>query len=744
MARIETWFNQDLKKPVKVQYLDGNVFSADNQGNLIGVNIFDNGSPASISGTVSASIVRADGATVFTTGSISGNKASVVLPEQAYYVPGVISIVIKLTTNSVVTTLCAVVSNVYQSETSSIVDPGTIIPSIETLIEAINEAVASIPSDYSVLDNIVKYFNCYRFPYSVASSARGITITDKGSGVFHLQGTADSSGFINVISTGSNGLPAPFTAGQTLYYCFDSTANTSNLNIQAFSCTDKTQENWVNFHNATPSPGIRTFKLPSTSQGLLVRFNVTSGVYYNCDMTLYVASRTPNYLTLESNVVKCFDGELLTLDLNEANEVGWWLLNDSHQYTNIPTGFSLGFLCNIFTGQWRLQLLYQFAGSKIYKRRGNAAGSSWEGWAEISGGGGNTYNITNEYSFPEYSQSVTLNASPTITTDTNNYLPSTGDTTDRTADILAMLTATGICRLGPGTFYVSNLQMPVGSSIIGCGYSTVIRMSGTSDGYAVKINSRCIIQNVQILGADSAPSFSSTPGGRHGILWQGDYTEHSTAPDRAMLDNVWIRNFTGGGITCYDTGYGTTNALEVTNAYIQSCWAGINVSYWSEFHKFTNVRCDSCRVGCVNNGGNNIFVNCDFSSSLEIAMLMDNSQGQSPNNTHGSCIGCVFNHTSHNGTANSGVGIEILNCGSGFVFDGCQIFFSKIQIEDSSGVVVSNCNFGYSNCDISITNGGVVLFIGNIHQDTPVISINNNTNVHFVNCYNRSGGVVSN
>ncbi len=151
MARIETWFNQDLQNAVKVNYLDGNVFSADNQGNVVGVNVYDNGEPATLGGSVSANIIRADGVTVAATGTLSGNKCSVVLPQSAYSVPGIISIIIKLTSGSDITTVCAVVSNVYTSSTDSVVDPGTIIPSIETLIAEIEAAVASIPADYSDL-----------------------------------------------------------------------------------------------------------------------------------------------------------------------------------------------------------------------------------------------------------------------------------------------------------------------------------------------------------------------------------------------------------------------------------------------------------------------------------------------------------------------------------------------------------------------------------------------------------------
>ena len=163
MARIETWYNQDLKQAVKVRYVDGNIFSMDNTGNIVGVNVYDGGSPVTLSGYITVNVIRADGATVSFSGVVSGNKAYAVLPQSACSVPGVISIIIKLVSGSDITTLAAVVANVYQSSTDTIVDPGTIIPSIETLIatinaavEDINSAIASIPPDYSELTNAVE------------------------------------------------------------------------------------------------------------------------------------------------------------------------------------------------------------------------------------------------------------------------------------------------------------------------------------------------------------------------------------------------------------------------------------------------------------------------------------------------------------------------------------------------------------------------------------------------------------
>ena len=151
MAQIETWFEQDLKKPVKVTFLDGNVFSADNDGNKVGVKVYSDGEPVTITGTISGNVIRPDGTTVAVTGSSSGNSAWIVLPQAAYTYPGVVSIIIKNTVGSAIATLCAVVATVYESTTSVVVDPGTIIPSIETLITSIQTAGASIPADYSSL-----------------------------------------------------------------------------------------------------------------------------------------------------------------------------------------------------------------------------------------------------------------------------------------------------------------------------------------------------------------------------------------------------------------------------------------------------------------------------------------------------------------------------------------------------------------------------------------------------------------
>lgn len=485
------------------------------------------------------------------------------------------------------------------------------------------------------------------------------------------------------------------------------------------------------------------FTVPDDYDTALIRVEVPSGKTVNGTISVQMV----NY-DLLGELYDYFDAVcqglvfnrtiLTSCDLNDltnASDLGVWIMTDANTYTHAPTGVATAFLFIFKTGTATLQIIVTYSGFGLYKRRklGNAA---WEDWQVITSG--------NVYNFNEYNESYTIESlSPSFTTDTNAYLAPSGDTSNRTVEIVSALTNLGVCRLGKGDYYVKNLEMPDGTQIIGSGYGTRIICIGTTDGYAIKPGDYCKVGDCHIVGALSSISLSSTVGGRHGILWQGNYTEDETPahqPKKAILENLWIDHFTGGAITCYDTGFGTFNCIEATNIYCENCNVGINLSYWSEFHKFTNVRTPSCYYGCINNGGNNVFVNCDF-STCKLAYLMDNSQSQSPNNSHGSCIGCVFNHTD----SNSGVGIKILNCPNGYIFNGCQIFYSQIQIEDSNGIVISGSNFGNTNCIITINGGGAILFANNMHQAAPTISITNNTKVHFENCYVRdTGAVVSN
>ena len=62
--QFETWLKSDLKKPLSVIDLKGNFFTEDSGANLVGVELYDNGQPVTISGTITGYVIRQDGAMV--------------------------------------------------------------------------------------------------------------------------------------------------------------------------------------------------------------------------------------------------------------------------------------------------------------------------------------------------------------------------------------------------------------------------------------------------------------------------------------------------------------------------------------------------------------------------------------------------------------------------------------------------------------------------------------------------------
>lgn len=131
---IRTVLKTDLTKPVKVQNLNGNFFSQDNQANAIYVEVTDNGEPVTLTGGITGYVVRGDGYTVVINGTTEDGKAKVVLNKGCYRVTGAISVVVKAGT----TTIGACHGYVYRSSTDSIVDPEHLIPSLNDLLAQID------------------------------------------------------------------------------------------------------------------------------------------------------------------------------------------------------------------------------------------------------------------------------------------------------------------------------------------------------------------------------------------------------------------------------------------------------------------------------------------------------------------------------------------------------------------------------------------------------------------------------
>lgn len=153
---------------VNIELMGGNIHRAfmqksigagDELANRFGVRVYRNGTPETLTGNCFGLFIRADGATVpINNGTISGNMAYVTLPEECYAVEGVFTLAIKASVSGGETTTLRIVDGVVSRTSTDIaVDPGTIIPSIEDLIEAIQEAIETIPPEYSEIVNAISY-----------------------------------------------------------------------------------------------------------------------------------------------------------------------------------------------------------------------------------------------------------------------------------------------------------------------------------------------------------------------------------------------------------------------------------------------------------------------------------------------------------------------------------------------------------------------------------------------------------
>ena len=152
MAQFIKHFVQDLQQDIRIRQCGTIVFNADNESNVVSVDLYNGETPYSGGGSVVGAVICADGSTVPLEGTLSGNTASVTLTAACFAIPGQIGVGVQVVNGDVKTTVLKAIYNVELFETDTVIDPDERITlSVSDLIDDIETAVASIPSDYSDL-----------------------------------------------------------------------------------------------------------------------------------------------------------------------------------------------------------------------------------------------------------------------------------------------------------------------------------------------------------------------------------------------------------------------------------------------------------------------------------------------------------------------------------------------------------------------------------------------------------------
>lgn len=182
------------------------------------------------------------------------------------------------------------------------------------------------------------------------------------------------------------------------------------------------------------------------------------------------------------------------------------------------------------------------------------------------------------------------------------------------------------------------------------------------------------------------------------LILQGNHTVMPNAKDNGIglsisntaainIDNVEFAGFGLYGLYATSTASTATGnfykMLQITNCRFYNNYYGMCLGPRCEYTQTLNCVFGNNYIGCLNQGGNNAYVSCIFNVN-HIGFQMDSAGLSNP--AHGGCNACTFNHNDYP--------IIVNDCKIGWIFNGCQIFYGKIQLNQSSGVIFDASIFG--------------------------------------------------
>lgn len=216
----------ELNAPLLTEPLPGSLFTTEAKAHQFLIGCTQSGLPITLSGTVSAKFIReANNTTVLMSGSISGGKASLILPADCYNISGRFDLTIFVTANNVTTCIYSATGSVKAAQDGTLVDEGTVVPSIEQLQQDItNLQNNKVNRSGDTMTGWLRWF--------ASSPVTGLEWASADGTLFQLrpytsgnimqfvvvpQGTGIATGAITIQNDGTIGFskPVPITSGGT-------------------------------------------------------------------------------------------------------------------------------------------------------------------------------------------------------------------------------------------------------------------------------------------------------------------------------------------------------------------------------------------------------------------------------------------------------------------------------------------------------------------------------------------------
>ena len=374
----------DLDAPIVPEGLRGDLYVTENSAHRFIVTATRGGEPVTLDGQVVATFIRADGGTEEITGGIDNGAAVVTLPQSCYAVPGRFSMTIfNAGADGSMTAVYACVGNVINTTTNTIIDPGSVVPTMTDITAAYNAAQAAVATANAAAgatSGALVGFGPYAAGYDLigllpktTATHNGVTYTWDGAGRCKLTGTATSFSVNNLWSQG-NLLPPGMEPGMVFKATRTSSASPSQVTWQIRWYLNGTEDT---AHPVTPTNG-ELITVPSTATGARIRLTVDSGAAFGTTGETLTIGLARDYTYKPRGVLAD------QTDLDTVTTAGYYLMTSSRAYINAPITGALTYPRELevlpVTGNTILQRVTDPYAAITYTRVYQGAIPSWSSW----------------------------------------------------------------------------------------------------------------------------------------------------------------------------------------------------------------------------------------------------------------------------------------------------------------------------------------------------------------------------
>ena len=132
-----------LDAPIAPESLPGFTYMTEHQAHEFIISVRKNGEKETITGSVSAKVIRPNGTTIFLQGSISDGDAVIRLHQDCYNIPGRLKISIFNTSGGVTTCIYSANCTNDRTTTDTVIDSGDVVPDLSDVVAAQEAAQAA-------------------------------------------------------------------------------------------------------------------------------------------------------------------------------------------------------------------------------------------------------------------------------------------------------------------------------------------------------------------------------------------------------------------------------------------------------------------------------------------------------------------------------------------------------------------------------------------------------------------------